>query len=154
MQVEIERKFLIQQDDAYRDLPAVPVRQGYLARGSDAEARIRSEGTDLSLTVKKGSGLERLEFEVTIDREQFDALWPATEGCRVRKARRAVPLAGGRTAYVDVFEGHLAGLITAEVEFPDRRGAASFEPPAWFGAEVTGDKRYSNQVLSSEGLPR
>ncbi|MFI1890374.1 hypothetical protein [Streptomyces jumonjinensis] len=89
MQVEIERKFLIQQDDTYRDPPAVPVRQGYPARGSDEEARIRSEGTYLFLTVKKGSGLERLEFEVAIGREQFDALWPATEGCRVSKARRA-----------------------------------------------------------------
>jgi CYTH domain-containing protein len=34
------------------------------------------------------------------------------------------------------------------VEFADADTAASFQPPAWFGAEVTDDVRYRNRSLA------
>ncbi|MEU4209492.1 CYTH domain-containing protein [Streptomyces sp. NPDC026206] len=153
MPMEIERKFTVRDDAPFKGQPAVPVRQGYLARGEREEVRVRRVGDEYSLTVKKGSGLERQEFETSIDAAQFDALWPATEGCRVSKSRRLVPLPAGRTAHVDVFEGRLAGLVTVEVEFEDREEALAFVPPAWFGTEVTDDGRYANKELSSSGIP-
>jgi adenylate cyclase len=41
----------------------------------------------------------------------------------------------------------------AEVEFPDETTAAGFEPPAWFGRELTDDWRYANRSLASDGMP-
>jgi adenylate cyclase len=61
--------------------------------------------------------------------------------------------AGDRMIELDVYEGPLAGLVTAEVEFPSERDGSAFEPPAWFGEEVTDDDRYKNEALAREGIP-
>lgn len=153
MATEIERKFLVKDLGSLLRIPAMTVRQGYLARGTDEEVRVRQIGAEYTLTVKKGNGLQRSEFQIPIDAPQFDALWPATEGSRVAKIRREVKLPDDRVAYVDVFEGHLEGLATVEVEFDTTDTALAFIPPNWFGHEVTDDRRYSNKVLSSEGAP-
>ncbi|MFD3733889.1 CYTH domain-containing protein [Streptomyces sp. NPDC058632] len=153
MATEIERKFVVEDLSAVLRIPAVTVRQGYLARGTDEEARVRQIGGEHTLTVKKGTGLQRSEFEILISAPQFDAIWPATEGSRIVKTRREVKLPGNWLAHVDVFDGHLEGLATVEVEFDDIDTALAFTPPDWFGREVTQDSRYSNKVLSSEGAP-
>ncbi|WP_208875368.1 CYTH domain-containing protein [Streptomyces sp. PBH53] len=154
MHVEIERKFLVDSLDAVNGTDPVPVRQGYLARGEGEEVRVRRQGEEFTLTVKRGSGLTRSECEIPLGPEQFQELWPATEGARVTKSRYAVALPDGRTAHVDVFDGRLLGLATVEVEFPSESEARAFDPPAWFGAEVTEDARYANRALSSaDGVP-
>ncbi|MEV6953724.1 CYTH domain-containing protein [Streptomyces sp. NPDC051183] len=150
---EIERKFVVEDLGSVPQVPYMTVRQGYLARGTDEEARVRQIGDDYTLTVKKGTGLLRSEFEIPLSAPQFDALWPATEGSRIAKTRREVKVLEDRIAYVDVFDGHLEGLITVEVEFDDTDTALAFTPPGWFGREVTQDSRYSNKVLSTEGAP-
>jgi adenylate cyclase len=35
------------------------------------------------------------------------------------------------------------------VEFEEEEAAKRFQPPDWLGADVTGDPRYSNQLLAS-----
>ena len=90
------------------------------------------------LTVKRGAGLSRDEVEVEISPEQFEALWPLTEGRRLRKRRHVLPH-DGLEIEVDVYEGELEGLIVAEVEFESEDKARGFEPPAWLGDDVTGD---------------
>ena len=47
-----------------------------------------------------------------------------------------------------MFGGALAPLVLAEVEFPTEEEAAAFQPPDWFGAEVTYDPAYTNARLS------
>jgi adenylate cyclase len=113
---------------------------------------VRRIGDESFLTVKRGSGRERLEEEIGITAEQFEALWPATEGRRLSKRRFYVPL-DGLTAEVDVYGGLLDGLITAEVEFEASSDSQGFDPPAWFGNEITGDARYANQALAKDGIP-
>ncbi|GHH87692.1 adenylate cyclase [Streptomyces sulfonofaciens] len=153
MSNEIERKFLAPVTGPFSEIPATPVQQGYLARGENEEARVRRQGDEYTLAVKKGRGIKRQEFEIAIGAQEFAVLWPATEGARVSKSRRALPLHDGAIAYVDVFEGHLAPLATVEVEFGSEEEAWAFEPPEWFGPEVTGDDRYANANLSSSGAP-
>ena len=63
-----------------------------------------------------------------------------------------IPL-GDLTVELDVYEGDLDGLVTAEVEFPDEASALAFDAPEWLGRDVTEDKRYGNRVLAVEGLP-
>lgn len=165
MAVEIERKFLVPERSEDPDGPGGPggevlpegrefeVRQGYLVLGPEgAEARVRQQGEDCSLTVKRGTGLVRGEWETPLTREQFDALWPATEGARVAKTRRVVPL-GRHEAVVDTFHGRLAGLRTVEVEFADPAEAAAFVPPPWFGPEVTDRPDLKNRHLATASEP-
>ena len=54
---------------------------------------------------------------------------------------------------VDVYSGALTGLSVAEGEFGTEEAADAFEPPAWFGREVTDDARFKNQRLASEAAP-
>ena len=54
---------------------------------------------------------------------------------------------------VDLFEDALAGLVIAEVEFPSSAAADAFEPPDWFGEEVTGRAEWGNPSLATRGRP-
>lgn len=147
---EIERKWLVAQPPQEAlAAPAVTIEQGYLTVGDDgAETRLRRKGERAYLTVKSGTGMTRSEHEVQLSAEQFDALWPATEGARVLKRRHALPAGDGHTIELDVFAGELTGLMLAEVEFDDAWGAESFIAPSWFGREVTDDPAYKNQRLA------
>jgi CYTH domain-containing protein len=151
--MEIERKFVIETLPEGLPLGAgMTVRQGYAVVAEAAELRLRVKGGRHLLTVKKGSGLAREEYEIELSAEQFDAMWPATAGRRLEKTRLLLEL-GRHTAEIDVYEGALAGLITAEVEFESTEEAAAFEPPGWFGREVTGDDRWANRNLALGGRP-
>ncbi|MCX8007152.1 MAG: CYTH domain-containing protein [Coriobacteriia bacterium] len=152
--MEIERKFLVHSPGApdFSGLPSRLLRQGYLAACGEEEVRVRSDGVSCWLTVKKGAGLERDEHEVPLSLEQFDALWPATAGARLEKRRYVLHL-GAHTVEVDVYGGRLEGLIVAEVEFGSRAEADAFEPPEWFGTEITGRPEYTNASLAVRGLP-
>ncbi len=150
---EIERKFVLAAvPGAAAGTPGEAIAQGYLAVGGDLEVRLRARAGRYVQTVKAGSGLVRREIEVELTREQFEALWPATEGRRVEKTRYLVE-AAGHTVEIDVFHGALTGLITAEVEFGSEEEAAVFEPPGWLGEEVTGDPRYANRNLALVEAP-
>jgi len=153
---EIERKFRASAlPDAVMARPARRIEQGYVAIGERTEVRLRRNGEGMTLTAKRGHGERRAEHEIALYKEQFEALWPLTEGRRLRKTRRLVPLGErGLTAEVDVYEGTLAGLITAEVEFETSAQSQAFRPPNWFGMELTGDPAYANQRLAARGRPQ
>ena len=151
--MEIERKFLV---DAVPpgDHPRRALEQGYLAVGEDGvEVRVRRADATTTLTVKSGPGLVRVEEEIPIESARFESLWPLTEGRRVVKTRHLVPLSDGLTAEVDVYDGALAGLLTAEIEFPSTEASQAFTPPEWLEREITGDERYANRTLALRGAP-
>lgn len=151
---EIERKFLVAQlPKNFHHNPNSFIRQGYLEINEDgSEERIRDRDGVYTRTKKHGKGLVRGEEEHEITAEEFDALWPQTEGKRVEKNRFTIPH-GPVTIELDIYDGELWGLGVAEVEFPDESSAAAYEVPEWFGAEVTEDKRYKNQQLALYGMP-
>ena len=145
--MEIERQFLV------TELPSLPkeyesLRQGYVA--FLPEIRIREiNGSRFLLTVKRGAGLVREEWETDISRDEFDSLaarlYPET--CMIEKRRYRIPLEDGRTAELHVHDGHLAGFSYVEVEFPTTENAEAFQPPSWFGREVTEEPRFSYMAL-------
>ena len=156
---EIERKFRLDGvPPTMRSVRREPIRQGYLALDGDTEVRIRISPKGAVLTVKAGRGGVRVEEEIRLEARQAEALWELTEGRRVQKTRRRVPLAdaaGGAelVAEVDEYAAALEGLVVAEVEFVDAETARAFDPPAWFGRELTDDWRYANRNLASDGMP-
>lgn len=145
---EIERKFLCEPPAAVLDGAGTPIWQGYLTIGAAAETRLRRAGERFWLTTKRGEGLVRGEWEVELTNQQFEVMWPATDGLRLNKVRYDVPLDAGE-CIVDVYEGRLAGLRVAEVEFDDVAAAEAFQPLDWFGAEVTGVAQYANRRLAT-----
>lgn len=150
---EIERKFVLPDVPGAGALgPGVRLRQGYLALDGEVQVRLRLSGSGALLTVKAGTGLSRTEVEVPLDGAAAEALWPHTEGRRVEKVRHRLPV-GGHTVDVDVYEGPLGGLCTAEVEFASTEEAAGFEPPPWFGRDVTGEAGWDNASLALHGRP-
>jgi CYTH domain-containing protein len=154
LSAEVERKFLLAARPAGLDAhPARRLEQGYVAIDpAGAEVRVRRQGDERLMTIKVGRGLARAEEEFAVDAERFERLWPLTAGRQVVKTRYLVPL-DGLTAEVDVYEGDLAGLLTAEVEFADEAAAGAFSPPAWLGRDVTGDGRFANAALAVDGIP-
>jgi CYTH domain-containing protein len=151
--VEIERKFLIAEIPDLEGLTRTRIEQGYLTLAdAGAEVRVRRKGSELLLTVKGGTGRERAEVELRLTAEEFAELWNLTEGKRLVKTRATAPL-GSLRVELDRFGGDLDGLAVAEVEFPDEAAADSFEPPDWFGREVTGDRAYLNESLATKGRP-
>jgi adenylate cyclase len=128
------------------------IAQGYIAVTEDTEVRVRRLGEQCFLTVKRGHGEVRREEEIEISAEQFESLWPLTEGARIEKRRHYVE-GDDLTFEVDVFGGDLEGLVVAEVEFGSEEEGSRFEPPGWLGDELTGDDRYESQSLALRGRP-
>lgn len=152
MGTEIERKFLM--DRMPTDLAlseGEKIHQGYIVADGRSSLRIRSKGSRFFLTVKRGRGMIREEVEIELSQEQFSELWPLTEGWRLDKTRYGHNW-NDYLIEIDVFEGPLAGLVMAEVEFRDEADARAFVPPSFFGREVTGDRTYTNMNLALHGV--
>jgi adenylate cyclase len=150
MDREIERKFLVRQlPPDLTHYRSHEITQGYLVSLDDGlQVRLRKSGERYSLTFKRGAGNVREEREIELGADQFDALWPATEGKRLVKTRYEIPL-GEHVVEIDVYHEKHEGLVVAEVEFDEEDAARNFQPPDWLGDDVTGDPRYSNQLLAS-----
>jgi adenylate cyclase len=146
---EIERKFLVKWlPDNLKQSRSFVIEQGYLATESAGrQVRLRKRGRTTSLTFKVDRGSHREEREIKLSPKQFAALWPGTTGRRLRKLRYEIPW-DNVMIEIDVYRGRHAGLVVAEVEFPDSASCRSFKAPWWLGREVTGEKRYSNVRLA------
>ena len=151
MALEIERKFLV-QDDSYKAAAYESVRmiQGYLCSSSGRTVRVRIAGGKGFLTVKGPSdaaGLSRFEWEKEITVLEAEALLKIAEPGVIDKTRYLVSNSDGvHTWEVDEFYGENAGLVIAEIELSSED--ESFGRPAWLGQEVTGDRRYYNSHLT------
>lgn len=164
--VEVERKFLIDLESLPFDpeyFEYTTIRQGYLAIGDDgSETRIRDFGNDqrFELTVKSNGTVAREEKNIQIDKEVFESLWPLTLERRIEKTRYYIPYVDPEgdkhTIELDIYHGpsHLNGLCTAEVEFEGRETEATlradtFQPPKWFGKDISSNPSYKNKSLAS-----
>ena len=149
-QQEIERKFLVNMLPDLSAAHKTVIRQGYLTGPDDSvEVRLRQKASQYFLTVKSGEGLVRGEIEIEIDQTQFEALWPNTRGRRIEKERWTGSLTDKLQYELDVFQAALTSLMLVEVEFDSTQQADSFQPPRWFGREVTFDKHYKNKSLAT-----
>ncbi len=157
--MEIERKYLVASLPP--DLESYPfhqIEQAYLC--TDPVLRVRRQDDDYYLTYKSKGLMAREEYNLPLTGEAYAHLLPKADGRRIVKKRYVIPLSGadgkkgtapgdGLTVELDVFEGSLAPLILAEVEFPTVEAADAFSPPPWFGEDVTYDGRYQNSALSA-----
>ena len=152
--MEIERKYLVWKLPSDLDgYPHVEIEQCYLC--TSPTMRIRRMGDVYILTVKEnlskgreGEAIHNREEEFALTAEAYERLKSKCEGRPVLKTRYKIPLEGGLTAELDIFHGAHEGLRLVEVEFPDTAASNTFTPPAWFGEDVSSDRRYRNSWLA------
>lgn len=99
-------------------------------------------------SVASGGPIVNREEEFALSAESYERLKSKCEGRPVLKTRYKIPLEGGLTAELDIFHGPHEGFRLVEVEFPDTAAANAFTPPAWFGEDVSADRRYRNSWLA------
>jgi adenylate cyclase len=51
---------------------------------------------------------------------------------------------------IDIYQGKLESLMTAEIEFTNLLESKKFIVPKWFDKELTGDKKFSNANLAKK----
>ncbi len=151
MALEIERKFLVKNDDWRGQVTqSTRMRQGYLTPSLDgckASVRVRVDGTQGYLNIKSVRlGIHRHEFEYVIPLDEANEMLDTLcSGPIIDKTRHLVPYAG-HVWEVDVFHGDNEGLIVAEIELETEDEL--FELPDWAGADVSDDPRYYNVSLA------
>ena len=145
--MEIERKYLIHNLPVNLDqYECRQIEQGYL--NTDPVVRIRKSDDKYTLSYI-GSGLMcREEYNLPLNAEAFAHLKEKIDGILIQKKRYLIPLTEKLTIELDVFEGELAPLQLAEVEYQTKKQAEDFIPPAWFGEDVTFSSKYHNSTLS------
>ena len=147
---KIERKYLVK--DLPFSLESFDVRiieQGYLCTGP--VVRIRRDNDKYELTYKSGGMMKRREENLPLNKTAYEHLVTKIDGRLIQKKRYMIPLDGvnnGLVVELDVFDGYLAPLVLAEVEFPDEETANAFVAPEWFGEDVTFCGLYHNSYLS------
>ena len=150
--MEIERKFTVkalpENLDSY---PFHLIEQAYL--NTDPVLRIRRQDDEYYLTYKGKGLMAREEYNLPLNEEAYRHLIQKADGIIISKKRYLIPLTGRLTIELDIFEGDLAPLKLAEVEFETKEEAESFLPPKWFGKDVTFSSDYHNSTLSRVGLP-
>lgn len=144
--MEIERKYLIKTlPENLEQYPLRVLEQGYLC--TTPVVRIRKDNDKYDLTYKSGGLMARQEYNLPLTADAYEHLRLKVDGRIISKKRYMLPLRE-YTIELDIFEGDLAPLMLAEVEFPSIEEANAFEPPEWFGEDVTFDGRYHNSCLS------
>lgn len=158
MALEIERKWLVPELPVFKEQHFVSdIEQGYILNGDGVCLRVRtSSGYNTSgyVTVKGPNKLPNAteEYEMAIPFETARELLALNNGPTIKKQRMYIRY-GGLTIELDTFKDALEGLIVAEVEFPTDR--YPFNPPSWFGEEITGDKRYTNaNLVKTQKVPK
>ena len=148
--IEIEKKYLVKEFPFSLDSFDVRIiEQGYLCTAP--VVRIRRDNDKYELTYKSGGLMKRREENLPLNKEAYEHLVSKVDGRLIQKKRYMIPLDGinaGLTVELDIFEGDLAPLILAEVEFPDEETANAFIAPDWFGEDVTFCGLYHNSYLS------
>ena len=147
--MEIERKFLPDLNllpFKPEDFPYMKIEQGYLC--TSPVVRIRKDNEQFFLTYKSKGLMIREEYNLPLTEDAYQHLKAKIDGRLITKTRYVIPLKDSLTLELDIFEGSLAPLVIAEIEFPDEESANAFDAPGWLGEDVTMSPLYHNSTLS------
>ena len=148
MNLEIERRFLINKSNFTLPKVRKSIKQGYLFSDSNQALRVRMIGQEYFLTYKyKKSAINRYEFEYSISKEDGDKLISLSEYFIITKDRYYREI-DNHVWEIDVFHGENKGLIIAEIELEDENEKINI--PNWVGMEISNDERYFNFNLSKK----
>lgn len=156
--MEIERKFLILQkfvSELYmRDAEKIYIEQFYVTVGN-VEERFRRWNEKYFHSIKAATEdlVVRKEVETPCAKEIFKKNKSLRIGETIFKERHIFYFSNNKIE-IDFYREKFEGLVVGEVEFESKKQADNFEVPYFFGKEITQDKRYSNQNLALNGIPK
>lgn len=146
--IEIERKFLVDDDYKSSSYSSFRIKQGYILTKSDGvTVRIRIKEDQGYITIKgktNESGTTRFEWEKELPLSEAEQLICLCGEAIIDKTRYLVK-SETHVFEVDEFHGENEGLVVAEIELSSEN--EYFIKPSWLGEEVTGDLRYYNSQL-------
>ncbi len=146
MHQEIERKFLVKNEEWKGKAKPVLYRQGYIARTVDRVVRVRIAGEKGKLTIKVRTGeITRTEYEYEIPFMDAENLLNSLAPAEIIEKYRYTFEENGHIWEVDEFLGANLGLVVAEVELSDENEKICY--PAWLGKEVSKISRFLNVQL-------
>lgn len=135
MQNEIERKFLIKNLPDLSQKEKVSYERYYLFNKNGIELRIQRKGSKYELERKIHiSTTERTKEKLEISKEEFNLIKPLATDIILRDSYN---LGTSPDLTVKIYHGKFEGLARAEVEFNSIEQLISFQPPDWFGREIT-----------------
>jgi adenylate cyclase len=150
--VEIERKFLVANDDWTQSaVRSVGIRDGLIAAYQGRKVRVRISG-DIATVAIKGprTGIVRPEFEYEIPIADAERMLSTVCGEDTLEKERFFVEDAGATWHVDVYGGILNGVIIAEIEL--KQETQTLILPSWVGKEVTGDPSYKKINMRAHAL--
>ena len=148
MKVEIERKFLVKNQDWKKLIVEKhSIQQGYLNTDKSCNVRVRIMNNLAFITIKgKRVNTARPEFEYEIPLNDAESILKLSKNSIIKKTRFTVNHKG-QIWEIDQFEGDNQGLVIAEIELKQKDEAISL--PNWIGTEISNDERFYNLSLSS-----
>ena len=152
MGIEIERRFLVKNDDwkSYIIL-SEDFSQAYLNSSQDEwSTRVRVINNKKAYITLKSSlnGLTNYEFEYSIPLKDAIELIKLSK-YKITKTRYQLKVKN-KNWVVDIFDGSNFPLKIAEIELNDE--SEGIQVPSWCGKEITGIKSLSNASLAKEPI--
>ncbi len=147
MAMEIERKFLVKNNEWQKESAWKNYRQGYFpVTGRAITLRVRTCGEKAFITIKgEPRGFSRPEFEYEIPVKDANIMLDTLCLTPLIEKTRYLVNVNGLVWELDVFHGENEGLIIAEVELESETQYIAL--PDWIKREVTGDLKYYNSTL-------
>jgi CYTH domain-containing protein len=126
------------------------VRQGFFPDRTGRSAHVQVAGETGHLILVSQPSTSRLEEPAEISQPQAEALLDLTAG---RTEYLSIPIdIGSYSAIIQRFVTP-ASLDLISVAFKHDKAARKFQPPVWFGPEVTSEPTYQVRSLALTGLP-
>ena len=154
---EIERKFLIEYPDvaALEKLPncqRIEIIQTYLTAPEGEESRVRQRGIDghyiYFQTIKKGTGIKRVEIERRLTQDEYlRLLMDSDPNCRPIRKTRYCLTHDNQYFEIDVYPFWQDKAIV-EIELNNENAEIRFPELLKVIREVTGEESYKNATLA------
>jgi len=133
-----------------RDRAGEHVRQGYFAEQPDRSTHVQVTGEVGHLILTSHSARGPIEDVAEISLGQAEALLGLSAG-KVEYLTIAIDV-GSHPATIQRFVAP-GPLDLVSMTYKDDKKARKFQPPAWFGPEVSPDPSYRLRALALDGLP-
>ena len=144
--IEIERKFLVGNEQWPRSEDRIEMRQGYMAQQGNLVCRVRQKDDQFYLSIKaRIDNLSSYDYEYQIPEQDGQTMLDKLCNFNAVSKTRHLVTQGDLTWEIDEFHDANAGLVVAEIELPSAEHP--FDKPDWLGEEVSDDKRYTNYAL-------
>lgn len=148
MALEIERKFLLKENENFPKENPTKIIQGYILNSKKKTVRVRMNEKNCFITIKgksNNSGTTRFEWEKEISFEDCKNLLKLCDGNFIEKIRYSIHI-NNFIFEIDEFLGKNKGLVLIELELQNEN--QDYPRPQWLGNEVTGDNKFYNSNLS------